>query len=325
MREEFDLQLDSFMLHCDSKHLSEKTLKSYEQTLKLFGNFLKQELNIDDASKVKSSHIRQYIKYLRERGKYTVSVSEKSLNINFPNNREDYKKKISEVTIANYTRNIKVFFNFLKLEREIKDNPMDTIEKIKPKRIQKQLLSKEELKLMLGAYDLSKFHEYRTWIQLRLILDTGLRATECCLLMPEDIDFRTKSIIVKNTKNGHQRYVFFGHKMSVNLRRWMQHRDRYSDSPYLFPTSRGTRLSVTNFEATVRRKGKHVGLGIHPHLLRNNFAKYYLIEGNGDFATLSRILGHASVETTMKAYLDFTDKEIGRKYQKHSPLNNLDI
>ena len=85
----------------------------------------------------------------------------------------------------------------------------------------------------------------------------------------------------------------------------------------LFPTSRGTQLSVTNFGATVRRKGRKVGLDIHPHLLRNNFAKYYLIEGNGDFATLSRILGHSSVETTMKAYLDFTDKEIGRKYQKH--------
>lgn len=325
MRREFDLQLDSFMLHCDSKHLSPKTLKSYEQTLKLFGNFLGQELGIDDASKVKPSHVRQYIKYLRERGKYTVSASEKSLNINFPSSRTDYMKPMSDVTIANYTRNMKVFFNFLKLEREIKDSPMDTVEKIKPKRKQKQLLTPAEIKLMLGAYDLTHFHEYRTWMQLRLILDTGLRATECCLLMPEDIDFRTKSILVKNTKNGHERYVFFGHKASSDLKRWMQHRDRYSDSPYLFPTSRGTQLSVTNFGATVRRKGRYVGLDIHPHLLRNNFAKYYLIEGNGDFATLSRILGHASVETTMKAYLDFTDKEIGRKYQKHSPLNNLDI
>ena len=317
MRREFDLQLDSFMLHCDSKHLSPKTLKSYEQSLTLFGNFLEQELGVMDASKVKSSHIRLYVKHLRERGKYTVSASEKALDINFPKNRADYKKPISDTTIANYTRNMKVFFNFLKLEREIKESPMDTVERIKPKRKQKQLLTPQEIKLMLGAYDITHFHEYRTWMQLRLILDSGLRATECCLLMPEDIDFRTKSILVKNTKNGHERYVFFGHKISADLRRWMQHRDRYSDSPYLFPTSRGTQLSVTNFGATVRRKGRKVGLDIHPHLLRNNFAKYYLVEGNGDFATLSRILGHSSVETTMKAYLDFTDEEIGRKYQKH--------
>lgn len=69
----------------------------------------------------------------------------------------------------------------------------------------------------------------------------------------------------------------------------MQHRDRYSDSTSLFPTSRGTQLSVTNFWATVRKKGRRVGLDIHPHLLRNNFAKYYLIEGNGDLTTVSRI------------------------------------
>lgn len=321
---ELDLQLDNFMLYCDAKHLSKKTLKSYEQTLTLFKNYLVQELSIVDASNVKPSHIRHYIKYLRERGKYTVTSSDKSLNINYPNRREDYKKPISDTTIANYTRNIRVFFNFLKSEREIENNPMEKIDKIKPKRKKKELLSPEDIKLMLSAYDLSKFHEYRTFIQLRLILDTGLRASECCELIPQDIDFKTKSILVRKTKNGHERYVYFGHKLSLDLKRWIKHKDRYSDSEYLFPTSRGTKLNVTNFEATVRRKGKEVELEIHPHLLRNNFAKYYLLQ-NGDFATLSRILGHSDVSTTLNSYLDFTDAEIGRKYQKHSPLNNLDL
>ena len=77
--------------------------------------------------------------------------------------------------------------------------------------------------------------------------------------MPNDVDFRKKSILVKNTKNGHERYVFFGHNMSTDLKRWMQHRDRYSDSPYLFPTSRETPLSVTNFESTVRKKAQYNG------------------------------------------------------------------
>lgn len=321
---ELDLQLDSFLLYCDSKHLSKKTLKSYEQSLTLFLNYLKQELGVDDASKVKTSHIRHYIKYLRERGKYTVTTTEKSLSINHPEKRTDYNKQISDTTIANYLRNIRVFFNFLMKEREITVNPTENIEKIKPKRKKKQLLNEQELKLLFGSFDLTKFHEYRTWVQLRIILDTGIRANECCELMPEDIDFRTKSILIRKTKNGHERYVFFGHKMSVDLKRWIKHRDRYSDSDYLFPTTKGTRLDVTNFEGTVRKKGKIIGLEVHPHLLRNNFAKYYLLE-NGDFATLSRLLGHSSVETTMKAYLDFTDEEIGRKYHKHSPLNNLDI
>ncbi|MEK9198623.1 tyrosine-type recombinase/integrase [Ureibacillus sp. FSL E2-3493] len=226
---EIDLQLDNFMLYCDAKNLSKKTLKSYEQTLILFRNYLVQELGIHDASEVKTSHIRHYIKYLRERGKYTVTGSDKTLNINYPNRREDYKKPISDTTIANYTRNIRVFFNFLKSEREIDNNPMEKIDKIKPKRKKKELLSPEDIKLMLGAYDLSKFHEYRTFIQLKLILDTGLRASECCELMPEDIDFKTKSILVRKTKNGHERYVYFGYKMSMDLKRWIKHRDKYSE------------------------------------------------------------------------------------------------
>lgn len=321
---ELDLQLDNFMLYCDAKHLSAKTLKSYEQTLTLFRNYLVQELKIDDATNVKTAHLRKYIQYLRERGKYTVTASQKTLNVNYPDRRDDYKKQISDTTIANYMRNIKVFFNFLIKEREIKENPMENIEQIKPKRKQKQLLSESELKLLFNSFDLTKFHEWRTWMQLRLILDTGIRASECCLLEPSDIDFKTKAILIRNSKNGHERYVYFGTKSLVDLKRWMAHRDRYIDSPYLFPTSRGTALAVTNFESTVRKKGESVGIQVHPHLLRNNFAKYYLLN-NGDFATLSRILGHSSVETTTKAYLDFTDSEIGRKYQKHSPLNNLDI
>ena len=80
---------------------------------------------------------------MRERRKYTVSSSDKVLNNNNPNRREDNQKPISDAIIANYLRNMKAFFNFLKTEREITVNPMDTVEQIKPKRNQNQLLSPE--------------------------------------------------------------------------------------------------------------------------------------------------------------------------------------
>ena len=317
-------QLDHFMLYCDSKNLSRKTLASYQQTLQLFLIFLERECKIASIDKVKPLHIRQYVKYLRERGKYTVVANEKSKEINYPDRRNDAGKAISDTTIANYLRNIKVFFNFLHKEREIKTNPCENIENIKPQRKKKPLLSRDEIKKVLDAIDTTTFHGYRTWIQTRLILDTGIRASECCALRPEHVDFDTKSILIENPKNRQQRYVYFSHKMSTDLKRWMKYRDRFSDSPYLFPTIRGTQLDVRNFERAIREAGKKVGVDIHPHKLRNNFAKYYLLNG-GDWASLSRILGHSSAEVTQKAYLDFTDEEIGRKYQKHSPLSHLDI
>lgn len=322
---EIELQIDSFMLYCDSKHLSRKTLSSYEQTIKLFAIFLHNEFKITDAAKVKSAHIRHYIKYLRTRGKYSVVVKESTRSINNPQNRTDFNQVISDTTISNYLRNIKVFFNFLFAEKEIKVNPVENIENIKPNRKKKALLTPEELKAVLNTFDTTKFHSYRSFIQTKLCLDTGIRAGECVNLRPENIDFKNKAILIENPKNKEERYVFFGFKMATDLKRWMQYRDRYSDSAYLFPTIRGTKLDIRNFERSLKEAGKKVGVNLHPHLLRNNFAKYYLVEGQGDFATLSRLLGHSSVEVTMKAYLDFTDHEVMKKYQRHSPLNNLDI
>jgi len=75
------------------------------------------------------------MKYLRERGKYTVVTKESSREINYPDNRTNYQKPVSSTTIANYVRNLKVFFNYLhKVEREINKNPIKSIESIKPER-----------------------------------------------------------------------------------------------------------------------------------------------------------------------------------------------
>ena len=325
MLSDFEFQIENFMLYCTSKNLSVKTLKSYEQTLKLFSAYIKNEFDISEVDKVKSAHIRHYIKYLRERGKYTVTVNEKSATVNFPHMRDDYRKPLSTTTISNYIRNIKVFFNYLyEVEREIRKNPVEAIESIKPSRKKKPLLSKEELQKVMRTFDNTTFHGYRDWLITRLILDTGMRIGECLALTPDVIDFKTKSILIENPKNNQQRYVYFSQKISRELKNWLLYRDRYSNSFYLFPTIRGTQLEIRNFERTLRLNGKKVGVDIHPHQLRNNFAKYYLLNG-GDFVTLSHILGHSSVEVTQKAYLDFTDGEIGRKYQRHSPLSHLDI
>lgn len=324
MFSEIELQVDNFMVYCDSKALSRKTKASYEQTLKLFARYLNDMHKITEINDVKTPHVRSYIKYLRERGKYTVVSVDQSKTKNFPENRPDFKKQISDTTIANYLRNIKVFFNFLHTEREIKVNPAETVKNIKPQRKQKALLSEDDLKRVLASLDTTTFYGFRSWMMIRLILDTGIRSGECVALLPDNVDFKTRAILIENPKNHRQRYVYFSLKLSHELKRWFTYRDRFSDSVYLFPTIRGTMLDVSNFERMLKKIGKSVGVDIQAHQLRNNFAKYYLLNG-GDFVTLSRILGHSSVEVTQKAYLDFTNDEVARKYQRHSPLNNLDI
>ena len=42
-----------------------------------------------------------------------------------------------------------------------------------------------------------------------------------------------------------------------------------------------------------------------------------------DIFTLSKILGHSSVEVTEQAYLDINDDDMSKRYQTYSPLNGV--
>lgn len=318
------IELDRFMMNCAGRHLSRKTMRSYEQTIRLFIRYLEERCNISKADAVHAEHIEKYVDYLRERGKYTVVANEISASINRPDKREDCGKPISDTTISNYLRNIKVFFNWLYCERIINKNPTQNLPSIKPTRKHKPLLSENELFLLFRSFDTSTFHGFRDWTIARLMLDTGCRVGECLEVTPADVHLRNNALLLRYTKNHKERFVYFSAKMARNLKSWMDYVDRYTDSPWLFPSIRGKKMDIRNFERALAKAGERVGVKVTPHQLRNNFAKYYLMNG-GDWATLSRLLGHSSVEVTQKAYLDFTDREIGRMYERHSPLNNLNI
>ena len=65
-----DYLIDEYMVYCRSRQLREKTLISYEQTLRLFERWCLEQMKIDDASIITESVIRRYINDLQERGKF---------------------------------------------------------------------------------------------------------------------------------------------------------------------------------------------------------------------------------------------------------------
>jgi integrase/recombinase XerD len=146
------------MLYCDSKNPARKTKASYEQSLKIFSAYLRNYHNITEPAAIKTAHIRSYIQYLRDRGKYTVVADEYFKNKNNPDGRTDRAKPVSDTTIANYLRNIKVFLNFLVEERELKENPASKVPNIKAQRKQKRLMVSNEIKRQLQTFDLTTFH-----------------------------------------------------------------------------------------------------------------------------------------------------------------------
>lgn len=62
----------------------------------------------------------------------------------------------------------------------------------------------------------------------------------------------------------------------------------------------GGDLSIRRVEGLVQSYGAKAGIpDLHPHALRHTYA-YRLIEAGVDIATISRLLGHGSIQTTMR-------------------------
>ena len=75
------LQVEDFLTYCQSKRLSQKTIFSYDQTLKLFVKYLEVEHDIKNAAFVTDQVIREYILSLQERGKYTVVAIDRGIRL----------------------------------------------------------------------------------------------------------------------------------------------------------------------------------------------------------------------------------------------------
>ena len=71
--------VEMFIEHCENKGLAAKTIGSYEQTLRLLMLYL-DEQGITQTEKITHTVIQNYVKQIKERGKYTVTSNPNSGN-----------------------------------------------------------------------------------------------------------------------------------------------------------------------------------------------------------------------------------------------------
>ena len=325
-KKDFDFYIDEYLYYCQSRRLRPKTMTSYEQTLRLFERWLREEAGVETPELVREQTIRRYICELQERGKYSFYCNEERKVVNCPERRRDYRQPVSVTTVNNYIRNLRAFFNWYS-EEVGQDSPMRKVKQLKNERAAKEYLDDAELKKLLGNFDRSYFPECRDAMVVMLIMDTGMRLGECLSLVVDSIDINERLIEIpaELTKGRKARTVFFSMKTARMLQRWLRFKDRYVESKYLFPVkATGLPVEGSTFETNFKRYVERAGIRkqVSPHTLRNNFAKRCLLAGMDTF-TLSRILGHSSVTVTEKAYLDLTDTDLRRRYQNFSPIENM--
>lgn len=319
--------IHDFIDYCNLKDLAVKTKKSYYQSLMLFSRYLQEEKRIIYIKDINKKIVEEYLEFTKERGKYSYVKDSNSLKLNHQGNRKDFGKEISDATLNNYLRNIKVFFNWCEENNVIKNNTISKVKFIKNKRKAKEQLDDVEVMRLLKSFDLTKFHEYRDYTIVNLILDTGMRITECLNLTINDIDLQRRTILIpaEINKGKKDRVVFYSQSVSRIFQSWLRFKDSFQETELLFPTQRtNSTLTAPNFERNFRlyKERANIKKSITPHGLRNNFARRFLLSG-GDIYTLSRLLGHSSVTVTEAAYLDLLDNDLRKRYSRFSPIENL--
>lgn len=131
---------------------------------------------------------------------------------------------------------------------------------------------------------------------LRMFAETGGRLAELAGLAVDDVDVAAREATVRG-KGGKIRTVKFGHKAALALDRYLRVRTRHPtvvENPSLKALWLGvrTRRAMTNsgVRQMIVRRGRQLGLELHPHLFRHTFADRWLAQGGAE-GDLIELLG----------------------------------
>ncbi len=188
------------------------------------------------------------------------------------------------------------------------------VERIEMPRLEQsdvELLTPADITKLINACDHTT-HPHRNRALIHVLLDTGIRAAECCydadrpqeetgLRMDGVVLGREDSYIRVMGKGQKSRTVGLGQLSTLAMRRYLN-RERVSCgsdfNSYVFLAREGGPLSVRMLQQLLAELGESAGVpGIHPHLFRHCFAVSQLLAGTSDLV-LMRLLGHTTLEST---------------------------
>lgn len=270
--------------------LQEKTLLTYQQHFRAIGKELDFEIDIRALSK---REIEEAISRLRTR--------------------------LSSNSVRSYTATLKSFLSWTNEEgfTEL------SIKLFKAEETVKDTYSTEELQKLLKKPNMRVvgFPEYRNWVIINLLLNSGCRASTIRNILIKDLDLDNQTIQYRHTKNKSVQVVPLCSDMKRILKEYLKIREG-NENDYLFPNENGSMMTEYGLNEAVRRYNRARGVSkTSIHLFRHTFAERYLKQGGNPF-DLQRILGHSTLQMT-KHYCRIYDKELIKNYDKFSPLQNL--
>lgn len=264
--------------------LSEQTLKTYMQHLRLFFAAMMKPL-----PEITANDIRVYLfRYQRERG-----CSDRSLD--------------------KYRGYFFSFFSWATDEGYLERNPMRTIPPIKYEKKPRQHLTQLELEYLRCAC-----RTPRDKAVVEILYSTGCRVAELAAIKLSDIDWNSGSVHLFGKGKKH-RDSFLNAKAEVAVRAYLATRN--DDCPYLIVSERKPYrpLKTAAIQKIVRKLAERVSgqipKPVTPHVLRHTTATTALQSGM-PITDISRLLGHSKIDTTLVyAHTSLVDVQNG--HRKH--------
>lgn len=274
---------------------------SWESSIKEFKYYLKVERSLADNS------IQSYLRDINKLANYCIDIkkNEKSVTTKDIRNFISHlvSEKISPRSQARIISGIKAFYKYLILEDYITDDPTLLIENPKIGLKLPEVLSVEEIELIISSIDLSKKQGQRNKAIIETLYSCGLRVTELINLKISNINFNDEYIKVIG-KGNKERLTPIGSnalkyiKIYVNEVR-IHKKISKGNEDIVFLNNRGSKLSRVMIFTLIKNILKKIGIKkkVSPHTFRHSFATH-LIEGGADLRAVQEMLGHESITTT---------------------------
>lgn len=297
--------VDSYLYYLQiEKNASPNTIRSYQQDIFGFIDFLAREQGIPDTrvapGQVDHLMVRAFLAELKGQGLAKASISRKLAAI-------------------------RSFFRYLCREDVLEANPLKGVATPKQDKRLPSFLYREEMECLLEAPDTTAPLGLRDRAVLELLYATGIRVSELVGLNCEDLDFGLGCVRVLG-KGRKERIVPVGSYALKAARSWLDNgRPRMAviksgrqENP-LFVNNRGERLSDRGIRYLVTKylKAASIRKKVSPHTMRHSFATH-LLDAGADLRTVQELLGHVKMSTT-QIYTHVTKERLKQVYTRAHP------
>lgn len=225
------------------------------------------------------------------RGKYIQDIGAEEVERHKAKRRAEISeftsRQITPATVNREVACLKTLFNKAAEWGRIEKSPIQRVKKFREPNLKERILSRDEARRLIA--------EAAPHIKPILVLarNTGMRKAEILSLKWENADFIKGFILIEESKSGKSRTIPMNALVFETLRGMEKHFD------YIFfnPRTHGHVQDIkTGFKAACRR-AKIKELMIHD--LRHTAATW-MVGAGVDLVTVSKILGHSSIQMTMR-------------------------